>query len=124
MDIVKKGEQNMYKIKEKMKEKLKEKNNEISENNNLNSNNIENNTNTNINNFNKSKKAHKSKKRKSDLNIVDYKHVLLNRGVVIHSQSKKKDNNKIIKKKIDKNNLEIFRKIATYIKKRRKHCQK
>ena len=107
MDIVKKGEQNMYKIKEKMKEKLKEKNNEISENNNLNSNNIENNTNTNINNFNKSKKAHKSKKRKSDLNIVDYKHVLLNRGVAIHSQSKKKDNNKIIKKKIDKNNLEL-----------------
>ena len=108
MDIVKKGEQNMYKIKEKNKEKLKEKNNEISDNNNLNSNNTEN-TNNNINNFNKSKKAHKSKKRKRDMNIVDYKHVLLNRGVVIHSQNKKKDNNnnKIIKKKIDKNNLEL-----------------
>ena len=106
MDIVKKGEKNMYKIKEKNEERLGDKNNEISDNNNLNSNNTEN-TNTNINNFNKSNKAHKSKKRKSDLNIVDYKHVLLNKGIVVHSQSKKKENNKIVKKKIDKNNLQL-----------------
>ena len=111
MDIVKKGEKNMYKIKEKNNEKKKDNNNNnnTTENNDLNYNNDTNsNKNKLNNNFNKSKKSHKSKKKKSDaLNIVDYKHVLLNRGVVVHSQSKKKDNNKIPKKKIDKNNLEL-----------------
>ena len=91
------------------KKKDNNNNNNTTENNDLNYNNDTNsNKNKLNNNFNKSKKSHKSKKKKSDaLNIVDYKHVLLNRGVVVHSQSKKKDNNKIPKKKIDKNNLEL-----------------
>ena len=116
MDIVKKGKQSVYIIKEKEKEKNNEKKrNEISDinnnSNNLNSNNENMNSNNNnnkyINNFNKSKKG-KSRKKKSDaIDIIDYKHVLLNKNAISHSQNKKRENSKSTKKKIDKNNLEL-----------------
>ena len=111
MDIVKNGEKNMYKLREINKENKKEKNNEILYDNNLNNKNNEIgniNNNNNLNNFNKSKKGHKSKKKKNEnLNIIDYKRVLLNKPIAGISQNKKKENNKKIKKKIDKINLEL-----------------
>ena len=115
MDIVKKGKHSVYMIKDKNKEKKKENINETYDNNsnnrnsnyeNINSNND--NLNKYINSFNKSKKGNKSKKKKSDVyNIIDYKHVLLNKGAISHSQNKKRENSKSNKKKIDKNNLEL-----------------
>ena len=112
IDIVKKGKQSVYIIKDKNNENKKDKNYEISENNVTNLNNNENtnnnNLNKNINNFNKSKKGNKTKKKRSEIiNVIDYKHILLNKGAISHSQNKKKENSKSSKKKIDKDNLEL-----------------
>ena len=114
MDIVKKGKKSVYIIKDKIKEKAKEKNNETSDNysNNLNSNNENinsNNTNSNkySNNFNKNKEFRSKKKKSEVINLIDYKHGLLNKGAISHSQNKKRENNKSSKKRIDKNNLEL-----------------
>ena len=113
MDIVKKGQQEFNNKKNNNNNKI-DNNTNTNVNNNIDNNNINNNENNNStsnnytnNNFNKSKKSNKkNKKKKNILNIIDYKKAMLNKGVG-HSQSKKKEGSKSVKKHLEKNNIDI-----------------
>ena len=105
MDIVIKGQEaqeNLIKEKNNQKKNFDNNSNIIS---NTENNNCEN-SNNNINN-NKSKKRNKNKNEL--LNLIDYKKEMVNHGDA-HSQNKKKEGSKSVKKHLDKKNIELYSK--------------
>ena len=107
MDIVKKGQEDLIKMKNNQNNKI----DKIESNTNNNISNYESHHNNNSNNypnsdFNKSKKSHKNKKKNNILNLIDYKKAMLSRRIG-QNHNKRKEAYKSLKKYLDKNNFDI-----------------